>query len=221
MKKIIFLGSGAVASEVISYLDDINANSEIASYEVHGYLNDNYSDFLNKSQKYGLTGKYLGTITDHIFSSDYHYIFGFSNPDRKSEVVSRVNLSTISFPNIVHPSVIISKSAKLGMGNIIYPHTVIGPNAVIGDFNLITSYSFISHDCLIGDYNFLSTSGLSGHISIGDSNFFGIRSTVLPHVCVGSHNIIQAGMVVDKNVTDNETVFYRFKEKVTVIKSKE
>ena len=111
----------------------------------------------------------------------------------------------------------ISKSAKLGKGNIIYPNSVVGPNANLGNFNLVTSYSFISHDCTIGDYNFFSTAGLAGNVDIGNRNFFGIRSTVLPSVKIGNDNLIQAGMVVDKNVTDKETVFYRFKEKVTVI----
>jgi UDP-3-O-[3-hydroxymyristoyl] glucosamine N-acyltransferase len=64
----------------------------------------------------------------------------------------------------------------------------------------------------------MSTSGFSGNVKIGNNNFFGIRSTVLPSVIIGSDNTIQAGMTIDKNISDNETIYYRFKEKVSIIK---
>ncbi len=218
MKPIIFIGSGAVASEVISYLEDIENQNPNATFEIYGFLNDSEEDFNIKSEKYGLNGKFLGSINDHQFSENYSYIFGFASPEGRERVIMNLNLDTLDFPNIIHPSVVISKSAKLGKGNVIYPNSVIGPNCKIGNFNLVTSYSFVSHDCVIGDFNFLSTAGLAGNVTIGDKNFFGIRSTVIPSVSIGINNTIQAGMVIDKNVSDNETIFYRFKEKMTIIK---
>jgi len=219
MKPIIFIGSGAVASEVISYLEDIQQMDSSAKFEIYGFLNDNEDDFKLKSKNYGFDGKFLGPIAEHKFSHVYSYIFGFASPIGKAKVAESIDISDLDFPNIIHPSVIISKSAKLGVGNVIYPNSVIGPNARLNNFNLITSYSFISHDCKIGSFNFLSTAGLAGNVNVGDKNFFGIRSTIIPSVQVGNDNTIQAGMVIDKDVTDNETVFYRFKEKVSVIKN--
>ncbi len=37
MKPIIFIGSGAVASEVISYLEDIEKLNPLQKFEVHGF----------------------------------------------------------------------------------------------------------------------------------------------------------------------------------------
>lgn len=218
MKPIIFIGSGAVASEVISYLEDIEKQNPESKFIIHGFLNDSEEDFTLKSKKYDFKGNFLGSISDHQFSEDFSYIFGFADPNGKNRFADNIDLQKIDFPNIIHPSVVISKSAKLGKGNVIYPNSVIGPNVHIGNFNLITSYSFISHDCVIGDHNFLSTAGLAGNVEVGHQNFFGIRSTVIPSVKIGSKNILQAGMIIEKNVSDNETVFYRFKEKVSIIK---
>jgi sugar O-acyltransferase (sialic acid O-acetyltransferase NeuD family) len=218
MKPIIFIGAGAVASEVISYLEDIEVQNPSTKFEIFGFLNDNEDDFGIKSSKYGFQGAFLGPVAGHKFSSEYAYIFGFADPINKNRIAATLDLEILDFPTIIHPSVIISKSAKVGAGNIIYPNSVIGPNCKIGDFNLITSYSFISHDCEIGNYNFLSTAGLAGNVKMGDRNFLGIRSTIIPSLVVGNDNTIQAGMVIDKNVSDNETVFYRFKEKVSIIK---
>jgi UDP-3-O-[3-hydroxymyristoyl] glucosamine N-acyltransferase len=116
-----------------------------------------------------------------------------------------------------HHSSIVASSAKVGIGNIIYPHCILGPKCELGNFNLVTSYSCISHDCLVGDNNFFSTACISGRVKIGNNNFFGVRATVIPHVSIGSNNTIQAGMIVDKNVDNDTTVFYRFKEKVMAV----
>lgn len=218
MKPIIFLGSGAVASEVISYLEDIQKYDSSRKFEIFGFLDDFEDCFEKNSRKFNYNSPLLGTIKDHKFSPDYDYIFGFSLPEAKENFIKNIDIQAISFPTIIHPSAIISKHSKIGIGNVIYPNCVVGPNCEIGNFNLITSYSFISHDCRIGNFNFLSTAGLSGNVSVGNTNFFGIRSTVIPSVSIGSNNVIQAGMVIDKNVSDNETVFYRFKEKISIIK---
>jgi len=219
IKPIIFIGVGAVASEIISYLEDIQNHDQSNGFKIYGFLDDNADNFAANSEKYGFKEPYLGLVTEHRFSDQYSYIFGFSNPSSKEKIIQNLDLEKLDFPTIIHPSVILSKSSKLGKGNMIYPNSVIGPNCKIGNFNLITSYSFISHDCEIGDYNFFSTAGLAGNVNIGSKNFFGIRSTVIPSITIGSENTIQAGMVIDKNVSDHETVFYRFKEKVTIIRS--
>lgn len=40
----------------------------------------------------------------------------------------------------------------------------------------------------------------------------GIRVTTVPDIIIGNRNKIQAGMIVDKNVGDDSTLFYRYKE---------
>ena len=52
---------------------------------------------------------------------------------------------------------------------------------------------------------------------VGNDNYFGIRATTIPYVAIGDHNIIQAGMVVDKSIGNDTTIFHRFKEKVMVL----
>ena len=95
-----------------------------------------------------------------------------------------------------------------------------GPNVKLGDFNLLTSQSIISHDCVVGDYNFFATSLLCGHNIVGDDNYFGIRGTTLPEISIGNRNVIQAGMIVDKNIENDTTIFYRYKEKLLAIPDK-
>jgi sugar O-acyltransferase (sialic acid O-acetyltransferase NeuD family) len=216
--KLIIIGSGAVASEVCSYLVDINNLSE-NPIEIEGFLSDSADSFYMNREKYHFNRPFLGKIVDWNFDKSFKYVFGFANIEGRSKLIDQLKFLDLDFLTIIHPSVQIAKSANIGKGNVIYPNSVIGPNVSLGDFNLITSFSFISHDCKIGNNNFFSTSGLSGNVNVGDNNFFGIRSTVIPSINIGSNNVIQAGMTIDKDISENETVFYRFKEKVSIIKS--
>ena len=73
---------------------------------------------------------------------------------------------------------------------------------------------------VVGDYNFFATSLLCGHNIVGDDNYFGIRGTTLPEISIGNRNVIQAGMIVDKNIENDTTIFYRYKEKLLAIPDK-
>lgn len=218
MRKVIIIGSGAVAAEVCSYIDDIN-NISNEPIIVKGFIDDEYDNFKKNVKKYKFTQPYLGNTNSYNFNQEDNFIFGFANIKGRQIFLKRIRNSTIPFLTIKHPSAIIAKTARIGAGNIIYPNCVIGPNAEIGDNNIFTSFSFISHDCKVGNNNFFATGGLAGNVTVADNNFFGIRATILPSIKIGSNNIIQAGMTIDNDVTDNETVFYKYKEKITIIKN--
>lgn len=216
MINIIIIGSGAVAAEVCTYIIDIN---KIASKKliIKGFIDDSYDNFKKNAIKYKFSHPYLGSSESYKFNEDDMFIFGFADIESRLHFLKKDISKKISFITIIHPTAIIADTAIIGRGNIINPYCVIGPNATIGDNNILTSYSFVSHDCQVGNNNFFSTSGLSGNVNVGDNNFFGIRTTVIPGVNIGCNNIIQAGMTIHKDISDNETVFYRFKEKISII----
>jgi len=217
MKNIVILGSGAVAAELTSYIDDHNSKIDFDNrINLLGYIDYKYN-IETYWAKYKLKAQVLCDIDTYIPSENEEVLLGISDIVFRNKMIELLLKKNVRMASFIHTSVIIPDTVQLGNGNIIYPFCIIGPNAVLGDFNMITSYSVISHDCIIGNGNFFSTAGVSGRINIGDNNFFGIRSTVLPHVSIGNNNLIQAGMVVDKNIKDNTTVFYRYKEQVLAI----
>lgn len=220
MKKIIIAGTGAASAELTSYVGHHNNMvSENDKFEIAGYLEYDYN-IENYWKKYKLEAPVLGDIDHYIPQQGEELLVGISDLKFRWKVIEILLNKGAKFTNFIHHSVIIPPNLNIGFGNIIYPNTIIGPNAIIGNFNLMTAYSFISHDCEIGDNNFLSTAGLAGKVKMGSHNFFGIRATVIPEVVIGNNNQIQAGMVVDKNITDDSVVFYRFKEQVIAIPKK-
>ncbi|RUP30582.1 MAG: hypothetical protein EKK45_08595 [Curvibacter sp.] len=213
---LVLVGSGGAAAEIVGYLDDLRrAGTPVG--RVAGFLGPSRESYEQHRNRYGYEANYLGHPDTYDYPSCYAYVVAFAQPGPKLELLKRLLPMGLEFPSIIHPTAMLAGSARLGQGNIVGPHCLIGPACRIGDFNLLTAYSFISHDCELGSFNFLSSSGLSGSACLGDANFLGIRATLLPGVCVGSHNVIQAGMIVDKDLGDRETVFYKFKEKIQII----
>lgn len=218
MRKTIIVGTGAVAAELTSYiLDNNKAVDDESKKEILGYIE--FEENIEKYwKKYQLEKPVLGDIDNYDFTDEVEVIIGIADIDFRNKMINRVLEKKVKIGQFIHHSVIVPSNTELGIGNIIYPYCIIGPNCKIGDYNLITSYSFISHDTIIGDRNFLSTAGLAGRVCMGHNNFLGIRSTVLPGITIGDRNTIQAGMIVDKSVGDYATIFYKFKEKISIIK---
>lgn len=217
MRNIIIVGTGAVAAELTSYIEDHNEKVEFdQKINILGYIEYNYN--IEKYwAKYNLKAPVICDIDSYVPSYNEELLIGISDISFRNKLIDKLLKRKARIASFIHYSVIKPDSVQLGIGNIFYPFCIIGPNTVIGNFNMITSYSFISHDCIIGNGNFLSTAGIAGRINIGDNNFFGIRSTVIPHVTIGNNNVIQAGMVVDKSIKDYSTIFYRYKEQILAV----
>ena len=215
MIDLIIVGTGAVAAELSSNMSTAEYLWKGEEIRIKGYLEFEEYRYLHAQYRY--EAPILGTIEDYpISDSDYFVIANANNSLRKLFAV-KLSKRGAKFINLIHPSCIISPSSEMGWGNICSPYCQIGPIAKLGDFNILTSFSCVSHDSIVGSFNSFSSCIVCGHCTIGDDNSFYIRSSVIPHVTIGNECTIQAGMVVEKDVSDNTTVFYRFKEKVMAI----
>lgn len=216
MKNLIFVGTGAVAAENTCYTSTANYKIEGEDVVLKGFIGDG-DDLVKNHNHYGFTAPILGGVKDYQIEPDDRFVIAINNPLTRHRIADELKNRGAKFANLIHPSCVIAKDAIIGEGNIISPFSIIGPKAVVGDFNILTSYSAISHDCVVGSFNSFSSVIVCGYCHIGDNNSFWIKSTVVYSVNVGSNCVIQAGMVVDKNVPDGTTVFYKYKERIMAI----
>jgi sugar O-acyltransferase (sialic acid O-acetyltransferase NeuD family) len=215
MKNIIIIGTGAVAAELTSYIES-NSSYLADEFILKGYID--YSENIEKYWLYyNLKMPVLGDIDTYSIIEDDCFVMGISDISYRNKLINILKSRGGKFINLIHPTAIVADTVTIGEGNIINPYCIIGPKVRIGNFNLFTSQSVVSHDSVIGNNNFFATSLLCGHVKVENNNYFGIRSTVIPEINIGNCNIIQAGMIVDKNIKDNTTVFYRYKEQVLAI----
>ncbi|RAR47222.1 acetyltransferase [Flavobacterium lacus] len=219
MKKIIIVGAGGHAAEVVDYLNFINAMPSIDAnqkWEVLGLIDDNIANFHLYSYDY----PFLGDIKAHEVNHEVDYLIAVANIKFRRLIVESLLAKGAKFCTLIHPTAIVSPTAKIGLGNVISHNVSIGPKVEIGNFNLINSRCTLGHDTKLENYNFLSPQTVTGGgTEIGNNNFFGTNVAILPRTTVGNNNTISAGMVVDKSIHDDSTFFHRFKEKVLVISS--
>ena len=218
IKKIVIFGTGAVAAEITSQLED-SSWGEKAGIKIKGYVASDEAG-MQHWKEYKYQNPYLGDFSKYEIENEDYFVLAVGNYKVKRQVVDEIKRKGGKFLTLIHPTAIVAKTALIGEGNILDPFTIVGPIVKLGDFNLLTSQSIISHDCVVGDYNFFATSLLCGHNIVGDDNYFGIRGTTLPEISIGNRNVIQAGMIVDKNIENDTTIFYRYKEKLLAIPDK-
>jgi len=58
----------------------------------------------------------------------------------------------LEFATAIHPSAVVSPSAKIGEGTVIMAGAVINADTVIGKHCIINTGATVDHDCVISDY---------------------------------------------------------------------
>lgn len=209
-KKIIIIGAGGHAAELRDYIAYANRTTG-TGLQVEGFLDDDPKAY----EAYDYAEPFLGSIRDHVVRRDVEYLMGIANIKYRRPIIERFEKEGAVFASLIHPTVLLSPSAKLGRGVIISHNASVGPKVVIGDHNIINSRCTIGHDTVIGSYNFISPQvSLSGHTSVGDENMIGVNSCTIPGITIGSNNVIAAGTVMYKPVGDGQTLINRFNERI-------
>jgi sugar O-acyltransferase (sialic acid O-acetyltransferase NeuD family) len=213
-QKVIIIGCGGHSAELDDYFFHAKKKDPRFDMEIDGLIDDNAASY----DQYAFSAPFLGRILDHAVRQDSLYLMGIANLQYRRPIIDRFLSMGARFASFVHPDAYVSRSVVLGQGVVIAPSVNLGPNVVVGDYTLINSRSSMGHDTRVGPYNFICPNVcFSGFTQVGEENLFGINSATIPGIRVGNRNKIAAGMVLDKNLGDDETVFYRYKEKVIAI----
>lgn len=105
--------------------------------------------------------------------------------------------------NAIHPSAVISPSARLGHGVAVMAGAVINAEVQIGDLAIINTGAVIDHDCRLGAACHLGpASALAGGVSLGARSFLGVGTRVIPNMTIGADVVVGAGAVVVRDLPD-------------------
>ena len=108
---------------------------------------------------------------------------------------------------VIHPSAVISPSARIGKGTVVLANVVINPDASISDNVVLYTSCTIDHECGISDHSYVSPGcNICGRARVGVGTMVGAGAVVLPGLSIGEWSIIGAGAVVTNDVPDNVTV---------------
>lgn len=108
---------------------------------------------------------------------------------------------------LVHPSAVISESARLEGGTVVMARVVINAGARIGKNCILNTAAVVEHDCRVGDHVHLSPGVLlGGGVTVHSFAHIGIGAIALPGAEIGEGAIIGAGAVVLHSVPSGATV---------------
>lgn len=111
------------------------------------------------------------------------------------------------FATAIHPTAIISPSAKIGEGTVVMSGAIINADAVIGKHCIINTGASVDHECVVGDYCHIAPhASLCGQVHVGEGTLIGVGASVIPCVEIGKWCTVGAGAAVVENVPNNQTV---------------
>lgn len=141
----------------------------------------------------------------------YHQVDGLSpmivsigiNKTRKM-IVEKLSCQ---YATAIHPTAIISPSAKIGEGTVVMSGAIINADAVIGNHCIINTGASVDHECVVGDYCHIAPhASLCGQVHVGEGTLIGVGASVIPCIEIGEWCTVGAGAAVVANVPDNKTV---------------
>jgi len=134
-------------------------------------------------------------------------VIAVANPILRKKIAKQMKRFSFDFVPVVHPSVYINESNKIGSGSVICAGTKITCGVVIGEFNIINLNSVIGHDVTTGSYcSIMPSANILGGVTLGNGVFVGTGAIIFQNVKVGTGAIIGAGSVVTKDITAGQKV---------------
>ncbi|MDP5130408.1 MAG: NeuD/PglB/VioB family sugar acetyltransferase [Paraglaciecola sp.] len=159
-----------------------------------------YDDSFPKIRSVGnlqIVGKVKDLLEASHNSSSVSVVVAIGNNHVRYKIYNELLEKGYSLPVILHPSSIISSSAKIGAGSVVLAGAVVNADAIIHASCIINSNAVIEHDCVINDgAHICPGSLLAGGVYIGKYSWIGIGATVIQSVNIGDNVVVGAGAVV-------------------------
>lgn len=183
MKNVVIIGAGGHGKVVA---DIVRASG------------DNFVGFLDDASKPGV----IGRVSDANKYPDAEFIIAIGNAD----IRKRISGADVKWYTAIHPTAVISPSAKIGVGTVVMPNSVINAGAKVGKHCIVNTGAIVEHDNELGDYVHVSVGAkLGGTVKVGDSTWIGIGATVSNNINICGGCMIGAGAVVVKDINESGT----------------
>ena len=196
MRDLIIVGAGGFAREVHAWLPDV---FPAEMYRFQGFLGRD--DGRSKTS-------ILADPCEYVPQADDRFILAIGNLEVRRRVAQSITDKGGEFINFVHPTSVISPTARIGRGAVIFPYSVVSNEANLGAFVHLSLHASVGHDAQTGDNCYLAPyATMNGESAIGDDVLLGSHVTILSGIRVGSRTNVSANTSVVRDAPGDATVF--------------
>lgn len=203
---LLILGTGGNAIEILETVQAINAATPAGPvYTCLGFADDDPSLWGQEVCGLPVIGPIAGARD--VQARCVNAVGGPGNFWIRPAIVERSGVPRQRFETLVHPSAVVSPSARIGRGSVLFAHVVVGAHATVGDHVLLLPTAVVSHDAMVGSHTCI-TAGvcLSSRVSIGEASYLGTGACVKGSVRIGRRALVGMGSVVLDDVPDATVV---------------
>lgn len=205
MEKIVIIGGHGGPIVVADQIWDAHQRFGM-NIEVLGLALDDHSDG-DDVNGYPILCGVKEAYAKYEKYEDVKFLFLLYRPDvmhERAQLLESLNIPIDKFATFVHPSVMLARSAKIGVGNVLLANVVVNCNVVLGNFNVVNSGTLLGHDIIIGNNNYFAGQVCVGSsLKIGNENFIGLNTSIRNEITIGNNNIVGMSSNITKSVGDN------------------
>jgi sugar O-acyltransferase (sialic acid O-acetyltransferase NeuD family) len=203
MKKLVIVGSGGFAREVLWLIEEINkaADGNESPYQVLGFISNEGAGLVQGLPILGDDAWAFANLDANV-----RFVLAVGDPALRAQLALDYQQHGMHPLRLVHPAAIMSDEVQIGGGAIICAGAVLTVNIQMGSFCIVNLNCTVGHDCKLGDFVTLHPGvHLSGGVEVGDLSVLGTGAVALPGVKIGDHAMVGAGAVVAENLPGNAT----------------
>lgn len=180
--------------------------AEQLGYTIAGFFDEDENKAGQAVMDSLVLGKFSTLPTKYM--KNRKFIIAIGNNDIRKSLMDFIVENGGETPTLIHPTAVISPSAKVGKGVYIHGNTYIWTKAIIKDFTIISPNVVIAHHTTIEAGCLISTqSSVGASVQIGEKVFIGMGATIVTGVSkIDSHTTVGAGAVVLENL-DSHSVY--------------
>lgn len=178
-ERIIIVGAGGFGREVLQWARQAWPEQ---AHKISGFLSEDAERLTGTNCELPVLAEPSSFQCRH---GDY-LLFAIGIPRRRRIVAENLLASGGRFLTLIHPTAIVTESARVLDGAVICPNSVISDSAVIGRFVLINYFASVAHDSIIEDFAVLSPyAAVAGYARVCEDAFLGLQASVAPGVTLG------------------------------------
>lgn len=202
-RKLVIVGAGGFAREVLQIVLDINALTP--TWDFHGFLVTGDHPAPERLHDFPVH-RGVDALSKFADAAEIHGVIAVGNSVHRHRLARFLGSSALKWTHLIHPRAWLGRNVKVGPGTVICAGATVTTDIRLGAHVHVNINCTIGHDAILEDCVTLNPGTcVSGNVHLGPGTECGTGAIVIPGVSVGAWSILGAGAVVTKDLPSNVT----------------